>query len=434
LINRILWTLENYTLDKQDSLLQIAATGFDISIWEILFPILGGACLVVANEKHGRDIEYLVHYIIKNKISTIHFIPSLLDVMLDQINFIKLSYIKKVICGGESISQALREKFIKNFKASLHHAYGPTEASISVTHWNCNNNWKESVPIGSRISNITTYILDSNLNIVPIRAIGELYIGGVGLARGYLNKAGLTAEKFVANPFQTEKERKEGRNGRLYKTGDLARWGIDGNIEYVGRNDYQVKIRGYRIELGEIEAELLTYQGIEQVVVIAREHKGIVNGNKYLVGYYVSKEELEEEVVIDYLRNKLPDYMVPSVLVKLEALPLTVNGKLDRKALPDPEFTDEDSYVAPRNEVERKICKIWAEVLGLDANKVGIKDDFFRLGGNSILAIKLINKLNSEFNTDSYVSYIFQYNTIDILAKEMKITNSEVRYSKKIEV
>ena len=205
----------------------------------------------------------------------------MLDIFLNSIKEL-YSSLRYVFCSGEKLNLNQVQRFHKKlYQTKINNLYGPTEASIDVLSYDCNDKKIKKVYIGRAIENITAYIVDSkSLNPLPIGAIGELYIGGVGLARGYLNKAGLTAEKFIANPFQTEKERKEGRNSRLYKTGDLARWGIDGNIEYVGRNDYQVKIRGYRIELGEIEAELLTYQGIEQVVVIAREHKGIVNGNK----------------------------------------------------------------------------------------------------------------------------------------------------------
>ena len=198
--------------------------------------------------------------------------------------------------------------------------------------------------------------------------------------------ADLTAEKFIANPFRTEEEVDQRKNARLYKTGDLVRWLADGNLEYIGRNDFQVKIRGYRIELGEIETALSLYEGIKQVAVIAKEHvdiSGGVTGNKYLIGYYVADHKLDEESILSYVRGKLPEYMVPTALVHLTKLPLTINGKLDRKALPDPEFINRSNYIAPRNELEERVCVIWAEVLGLPADKVGIQDDFFRLGGNT---------------------------------------------------
>ena len=244
--------------------------------------------------------------------------------------------------------------------------------------------------------------MDNNLNLVPVRTVGELYIGGDGVGCGYLNRPELTAEKFIANPFQMKEERddkkygKAGRNARIYRTGDLVRWLPDGNLEYIGRNDFQVKIRGYRIELGEIESILSLYEGIKQSVVLARDHKGkdeVVSNNKYLVGYYVSELKLDEDDILNYLGARLPEYMVPSILVYLNELPLTINGKLDRKALPDPEFGSRENYVAPRNEIEQKVCQIWSEVLGLAEDKIGIRDDFFRLGGDSIVSIQLVSRL-----------------------------------------
>jgi long-subunit acyl-CoA synthetase (AMP-forming) len=257
------------------------------------------------------------------------------------------------------------------------------------------------------------------MNLVPIGVIGELYIGGAELARGYLNRIDLTVEKFVANPFLTEQEYEQGnKNLRLYRTGDLVRYQSDGNLEYIGRNDFQVKIRGYRIECGEIESVLSNYKGIRQSIVIAKKHTNtgkMVTGDKYLVGYYVSDSQLDEEAILNYLHTKLPKYMIPVALVHLEKLPLTITGKLDRNALPDPELTSNDRYMAPRNKLEERICQIWGEVLGLDKDKVSIREDFFRLGGNSILAIRLVSKINTELNSSISVASIFKFNTIDRL-------------------
>jgi acyl-coenzyme A synthetase/AMP-(fatty) acid ligase len=314
--------------------------------------------------------------------------------------------------------------------AKLINIYGSSEVSADVTYYpvapvvqqnfilSFLENYAASI-IGSPISNTKAYVLSSDLVPLPIGGIGELYIGGVGLARGYLNLPALTEEKFIINPFQSTEEKEDksygvaGRNARLYRTGDLVRWLPDGNIEYIGRNDFQVKIRGYRIELGEIESRLSSYEGVKQSVVLAKEHNGTgVTGGKYLVGYYVSDNKLAEEEILNYLQSKLPEYMVPSILIHLEELPLTINGKLDRKALPDPELTDERNYVAPRNEVEKKICQIWAEVLGLEESKIGIRDDFFRLGGNSILVIKLMHKINKVLQMHIDIQAIFKQKTI----------------------
>ena len=275
---------------------------------------------------------------------------------------------------------------------------------------------------------------------VTIGAVGELYIGGMGLARGYLNRPELTAEKFTANPFQTKEERddkkygKAGRNARIYRTGDLVRWLPDGNLEYIGRNDFQVKIRGYRIELGEIESILSLYEGIKQSVVLARDHKGkdgVVADSRYLVGYYVSELKLDEDDILNYLRARLPEYMVPSILVYLNELPLTINGKLDRRALPDPEFGSRENYVAPRNEIEQKVCQIWSEVLGLAEDKIGIRDDFFRLGGDSIVSIQLVSRLRQRLELPVSIKDIFTYKNIErlydnVLSKSIKTNNKLV--------
>ena len=227
--------------------------------------------------------------------------------------------------------------------------------------------------------------------------------------RVILNNDFLTQERFIPNPYQNEQEKVLGKNTRLYKTGDLVRWLSEGDLEYIGRADFQVKLRGYRIELGEIESVLSSYPGIKQSVALLR-HGTVADtgGPDYLVGYYVSEEFIEERLLYGHLEQKLPDYMIPSILVQLESLPVTANGKLDRKALPNPEFKREDQYVAPRNELERSICQIWAEVLGLPEDKVGINDNFFRLGGHSILAIKLVSKLNRELNTTISVAGVFK--------------------------
>ncbi|WP_442902202.1 phosphopantetheine-binding protein [Francisella sp. 19X1-34] len=258
--------------------------------------------------------------------------------------------------------------------------------------------------------------------------IGELYIGGAGLARGYLNRAELTEERFVSNPFATESDIAKGYT-RLYKTGDLVRWLEDGNIEYIGRNDDQVKIRGYRIELGEIENQLSAIAGVKQSCVLAKDR----NNNKYLVGYYVSDvESLTQEEILNQLSKVLPEYMVPSVLVKIDSMPLTVNGKLDRKVLPDPEFVNEDSYVAPATELEEKLCTIFAEVLGLE--RVGITDDFFRIGGNSILAIKLSHRLSKELDKELSVASIFRYKNISNLLSYLSEINLAIINNSNIEI
>ncbi len=314
-------------------------------------------------------------------------------------------------------------KFYRNNQIAVVNGYGPTESTVCATlnHYHEND---LSTDIGKPIANITIYILDIYLNPIPIGAIGELYIGGAGLARGYLNLPDLTAERFIPNLFQTEDEKKFGKNTRLYKTGDLVRYLPDGNLEYIGRNDFQVKIRGFRIELGEIENKLIAYPEIKQAVVLVKEHQ--TNNEKYLAGYYVADQPLDENAMLDYLHHQLPEYMVPSVLVYLTQLPLTINGKLDRSALPDPELSKITEYVPPRNDLERKVCDIYAAVLGLPPTSVGIRDNFFRLGGNSILAVKLIALLNKKCNTYLKVAELFSSKSILDLIK--LITTMRIKY------
>jgi pimeloyl-ACP methyl ester carboxylesterase len=257
-----------------------------------------------------------------------------------------------------------------------------------------------------------------------VGVIGELYVGGVGLARGYLNSPELTQDKFVSNPFSGAASDKHNGCAKLYKTGDLVRWLADGNIEYIRRNDFQIKIRGYRIELGEIESQLANLDTIKQSVVLSKVNAE--TDSQYLVGYYVPKElnTIKKENLFNQLSKILPDYMVPSILVEIENLPLTINGKLDYKALPDPEIISDDSYVEPTTELEVKICNIWSEVLGL--KKIGITDNFFRIGGNSILAIKLSYRLSNELDGQISVADVFTNKTVSELSKRLHLLDNNL--------
>jgi aryl carrier-like protein len=312
----------------------------------------------------------------------------------------------------------LQKRFFERLNADLHNLYGPTEAAIDVTYWACQPNSNEKkVPIGRPIANIQIYILDKHLQPVPLGVSGELHIGGVGLARGYWNKLELTQEKFISSPFQSGQF--------LYKTGDLARYRSDGNVEYLGRIDHQVKIRGFRIELGEIEAVLGQHPKVRETVVVARED---IPNNQRLVAYVVPASEItfSAQELRDYIKEKLPDYMVPSAIVELNKLPLSPNGKIDRRALPVPEIQRLDlkeAYEAPNSEVERAIAKIWLEILHLE--QVGINDNFFDLGGNSLLMVQINHKLREILNYDISVVEMFQNPTIKSLAKYINISSKE---------
>ncbi|NDA90313.1 MAG: amino acid adenylation domain-containing protein, partial [Alphaproteobacteria bacterium] len=403
---------------------------FDFSVWEIWGALIYGGRLIIPSYEQTRDLHLFYELCKEQQVTILNQTPSAfyqftnIAVTKDISN--KLTTLNYVIFGGEALNISQLKPWFSYYdynQPKLINMYGITETTVHVTYRLIGEqDLGENSYIGKIIPDLKTYVLDSNLSPLPIGAVGELYIGGVGLARGYLNRPELTAERFIANPFQSEEESRLDKNTRIYKTGDLVRWLPNGDLEYMGRNDFQVKIRGYRIELGEIESVLSLYEGIKQSVVLARDHINIdstVTNNKYLVGYYVSELKLNEDEILNYLRARLPEYMVPSILVYLNELPLTINGKLDRRGLPDPEFGSRDNYVAPRNEIEKKVCQIWSEVLGLSEDKVGIRDDFFRLGGDSILAIRIVSKLNKEFNSQITVKDIFElrdvYRLIDII-------------------
>ncbi len=388
---------------------------FDTSVASICISILAGNILYLSEEKDKTDISNYSDI-------GIAYIP---PAYIQQINLEGLNNLNYIIVSGESVSSNIVERFSDR----LINEYGTTESTVCATLHQYNNG-DLNTNIGKPLNNIKIYILDSNNLPVPIGVIGELYIGGAGLARGYLNMPELTTERFIFNPFATESDIAKGYT-RLYKTGDLVRWLPDGNIEYIGRNDFQVKIRGYRIELGEIENQLAKIEGIKQSVVLAQTRSAgsgqvAQTNSQYLVGYYVPEELgiLSQEDLLNELSKVLPDYMVPSVLVELESLPLTVNGKLDRKALANPEFTNEDSYQAPTSEPEINLCNIFPEVLGLE--KVGITDDFFRIGGNSILAIKLAHKISKALDTNINVADIFNYKNVSNISKSIENKNNSL--------
>jgi acyl-CoA synthetase (AMP-forming)/AMP-acid ligase II len=292
-------------------------------------------------------------------------------------------------------------------QARLHNLYGPTEATIDATSWDCPADETPAViPIGTPIDNVRAYVVSPQMQLSPIGVPGELLIGGAGLARGYLKQLKLTGEKFVPDPFR--------RGERLYRTGDLVRYTPEGMIEFLGRLDNQVKVRGFRIELGEIESVLDQHPAVAQSVVLAREDSP---GDKRLVAYVVSADPEAElaERLRAHLRAMLPEYMVPAAFVTLEALPFTHNGKVDRRALPAPEYAGAGEYVAPRNATEEKLARIWAQVLKLE--RVGIHDNFFELGGHSLLATQIVSRANEKFGLRMAVRAIFEEPTLAGFAK-----------------
>lgn len=408
--NRLLWMQDAYELTASDRVLQKTPFSFDVSVWELFWPLLTGARLIIARPEGHREGFYLVELIAEQQITTLHFVPSMLQLFLEEPGLDCCHSIKRVITSGEALSFELQERFFNRLNAELHNLYGPTEAAVDVSFWACTRQrYPGIVPIGRPIANTQLYILDRYLQPLPIGVPGELHIGGAGLARGYLNRPELTAQKFIPNPFSNSPD------ARLYKTGDRARYLPDGNIEYLGRIDSQVKIRGYRIELGEIEETLRQHSAVRDAVAIARDD---ASGNKRLVAYVVLDPDKLPSIsnLRGYLQKKLPEYMVPAAFVMLESLPLTPNGKVDRKALPPPDRDRpelEEAFAAPRTAIEKILAEIWAQVLGLE--QVGIDDNFFELGGDSILSIQVISKAN-QAGLQLTPKQLFQHQTIAQLA------------------
>ena len=385
--NRLLWMQDQYGLTEADTILQKTPFSFDVSVWEFLWPLLVGARLVLARPGGHREAAYLVELINEQRVTVLHFVPSMLGIFLEEPGVEGCQSLRHVICSGQALPFNLQEQFFKLLPAQLHNLYGPTEAAVDVTHWTCQrDSERKLVPIGRPVANTQIYILDRNMQPVPIGVPGELYIGGVQVGRGYHNRAELTAERFLPDPFSRKPE------ARIYKTGDLCRWLPDGAIEYLARMDFQVKIRGQRIELGEIEAVLGAHEAVKQCVVVVREK---TLGDQTLVAYFEPRADSAPDAsdLRNYLKKNLPDYMLPSAFVLMEKLPLTPNGKIDRKALPAPEG---DAYAvrkyeAPQGEVETTLAGIWADVLKVE--RVGRHDHFFELGGHSLLAVKLIERM-----------------------------------------
>jgi amino acid adenylation domain-containing protein len=410
--NRLQWMQETYTLDEQDCVLQKTPYTFDVSVWEFFWPLMSGARLAVARPEGHKDVAYLIDLIEQERITTIHFVPSMLQAFLNGTGLDRCQGLKRVICSGEALPSDSIQKFYKRFRGELHNLYGPTEASIDVTSWPCPRETRSLVvSIGKPIANTQVYILDRQMNPVPIGIPGELYLGGIGLGRGYFNRPDLTAERFVADPFSDESGR------RLYRTGDLGRYLPDGNIEYLARMDDQVKIRGFRIELGEIESVLKSYPGVQQSVVVLRKDEP---GHEKIVGYVVLSEKspVTGSELRSYLKQKIPDYMVPAFVMVLEAMPLSANGKIDRRRLPRPEATAEVSagFVAPETSVEKKLAEMWLQVLKID--QVGIYDNFFDLGGHSLMATQIISQVRDVLQFELPLQVLFSGGfTIAALAK-----------------
>ncbi len=416
LLNRLDWMQSVLKLTPTDRVLQKTPWSFDVSVWEFFLPLCFGATLVIAKPDGHKDPSYLEQIILQEQITTLHFVPSMLETFLNtKLDHASLN-IRHLITSGEALSAALQETVFAQWPATkLWNLYGPTEAAIDVTYWYCQtSDTFKTPPIGRPIQNSQIYLLDESLNPVPIGVTGELYIAGAGLARGYLGRPGLTAERFVANPFKP--------GARMYRSGDLAYWTKNGVLVYVGRIDTQVKIRGFRIELGEIEAALSSIPEIAQCSVQVRNE----GSAKQLVAYLVARSDQiipEPTVLRQAVGALLPNHMMPAAFLTLDCLPLTPNGKIDRKALPSPDFTQQQMlYVAPSSELEQRLCELWSSLLGIE--QIGIKDNFFNLGGHSLLAVQLISKIRDNFSLELAINTLFDRPTIEQLAQTLVVAES----------
>jgi tyrocidine synthetase-3 len=450
LVNRLNWMQKSYSIGEKDVILQKTTIIFDVSVWELFWWSIRGASVCLLGPGEEKDPEAIAGAIYKHNVTVMHFVPSMLNIFLEYFesgaDIGRLSGLRWIISSGEALMAHQVERFYRLFRSNdrgepgLVNLYGPTEAAVDVSYYNCpRGKYRQTIPIGKPIDNIRLYIVSKEMHLQPVGIAGELYISGVGVARGYLNRPQLTAEKFDHDlwDFQDYQDGKKKENyqkflrgsrgqffqkeppgrRRLYKTGDLARWLPDGNIEFLGRKDFQVKIRGFRIELGEIEDRLLQHEKVKDAVVTDRESG---YGDRYLCAYIVSDNSFHVSLLRDYLSRQLPEYMIPAYFAVLEEIPLTASGKVDRKALPAPGIPDlgmDHEYIAPRNETEQKIAAIWSEALGVE--RIGIHDNFFELGGHSLKAVSIITRINKELKAKFSLSVIFDNPTIAGIVEEL---------------
>lgn len=411
--NRLLWASMAYGMTEEHHVAQKASMSFDISVWEMFGPLCCGSRLVLAEPGGDKDNQYLIEWIRKKKVTSIHFVPAMFRLFLDEPGVERCESLRFLFCGGDVLPMATLRLFEEKFGGrgvTLMNQYGPTEAAVDVSCWR-NEEQRlpdevSSVPIGKGISNARLYVLDEEMKPVPQGVVGELYIGGLPVCRGYWNRPCQTAQAFVPDPFSKEP------GGRLYRTGDGVRYLDNGELEFVRRLDFQVKVRGFRIELGEVETALSEHPAVEECVAVVRNEAG----EQVLVAYVRTTEEISSKDLRMFLAKRLPEFMVPTFIVAMEMFPLNPSGKIDRKALPAPERKggSESEFAEPRNEIEVKIAGIWKEVL--QVGRVGRTDNFFDLGGHSLLVIHAQRKLGEAIGRKVSVLDMFTYPTIELLA------------------
>jgi acyl-coenzyme A synthetase/AMP-(fatty) acid ligase/acyl carrier protein len=436
--NHIFWVQHYFPLTEDDSMAVKYSICFDASVFEIFYPLKAGARLVIVPQGMQQDLGFFVHLIAEQRITAIDVPTPQLQVLLEDVNFLNCKCLKRITCASDSMLGEVKDRYFELLGAELVHMYGPCEASIGSTFHKCEPGGDEHiVTVGKPVSNTQVYILDSYMNPLPVGQAGEIYIGGVGITRGYLHKPDVTAEKFVPDLFGKVP------GARLYRTGDRGRYRPDGNLEFGGRIDNQVKIRGFRIELGDIEAAIMKHPHVKEAVVIARrmnergeqdasDLRGGSNGQggsrpathgvKRLAAYFVpdGAEPLSAGELRSFLTERLPDYMVPSVYMSLDALPLTSSGKIDRRALPAAAQTvldTEEDFVAPRGAVEEVVAAIWSEVL--EVERVSAHSNFFELGGHSIAAAQVVYRVRDLFRVELPVRSIFEGPTVAELSQAL---------------
>nr|WP_275410164.1 non-ribosomal peptide synthetase [Streptomyces sp. SID14478] len=413
IMNRLAWGLAHFDVGVEDRVLLSTTASFDVSVPELFAPLQVGAAVVIARPDGRRDPAYLADLIRRERVTGADFVPSLLEAFVTEPAAKECDSLRWIEVAGEAFPPALANRFVDVLpECGVHNLYGPTEASVEVTAWQ-HVPGADRVPIGAPVWNTQVYVLDQALRPVAPGVVGELYLAGTGLARGYLGQTGLTANRFVACPF--------GAPGtRMYRTGDVVRWNQDGQVEYLGRSDFQVKIRGFRIELGEIEQALTAHPDVDSAVAVVREDRA---DDQRLVAYVVHGKAadpaaLDPAALTDLVRAHLPEYMVPSAIVPLAALPMTPSGKLDRNALPAPDHTEAAAGRGPRTPNEEVLCRLFAELLGVA--EVGIDIDFFDHGGHSLLATRLIGRIRNELDVDVKVTTVFRNPTVAQLAARIE--------------
>jgi amino acid adenylation domain-containing protein len=413
LVNHMRWMAERFEWNEKDTILFKTAASFDASVWEVFAPLMCGAVLAIAPPDAHRNFSELVRAIQKHSVAVVQMVPSALRVLMQEPEFRKCTSLKQVLCGGEEVTPALLEQLWAQLAVKFENLYGPTEATIDVLSWSgVPGPVPTVIPIGQPLPNVECYVLGENMDLVPPGTPGEIYLGGAGLARGYLGRPDLTAESFVPNPFA-------GSGARLYRTGDYGCWSLQGQMEFLGRVDQQAKIHGYRIETAEIESVLNRHPEIKESAVAAKR----IDKETSLIGYVIARDETRDtdqwlRGITTHLERNLPRYMVPQTILKLSELPRLSNGKVDRRSLPLPsqEATHtRTDYVAPRTPLEGRLAGIWSQVLGAD--QVGVNDDFLQLGGHSLLAIRVMSIVEKELEVELSLNMLFETRTVAGLAK-----------------